>query len=228
MAVPFLEQEKLFHYQVHEVESSRLTANEEEFFLPPKTLVRQKRLTIRNVLIITAFVLVYTTWVILATIPELYGGGFPFMSAAERQDWGGRTAQMGNPCTTWGVGGKFETTLNFGPFSYIMAKGLDALWNLVVGRGLQATLGWASYKLFAMAIMRVTQDTPISVVLYKDMVFAPTSPRNVPSLLAATWTARGWRGKIIFVWLVVAICYLLGFPTMLVSQNLRMNSTGLR
>lgn len=216
-----IEDEKKAPYDVNVVECPSFFDDGVGPYLPPKTLKQQKRLTTLNVLIIIGFVIVYGICVTLAIVPQLFVGQFPFLSNSQEEKlaFEGGTATMGNPCTAWGLGGRFETTLSFGSFSYTKAKGLDALWNFVVGRGLQAALGWMSYKLFSMAIMRVTSHTPIPVGLYKDMAFAPTSLKNVPSLMTAIWTARGWRGKAVLIWLVMAILFLLGFPTLLVSSD---------
>ena len=73
-----------------------------------------------------------------------------------------------------------------------------------------------SYKLFTMATVRIISDTPIPLRLYKDMAFAPTSLKNIPALLLAVWNRPGWRGKLIMIWLIVGIAYLLAFPTLLV------------
>jgi hypothetical protein len=71
--------------------------------------------------------------------------------------------------------GMFGVNFAFGSFTYMQAKYLDAAWNLVVGKGLQAMAAWVCCKVFALGLLHVTEQSKESLELYIATALYPTN-----------------------------------------------------
>lgn len=60
-----------------------------------------------------------------------------------------------------GVQALFRLDLVFRKMSFDVAKFIDMLWNIFIGRGGQAVLGWISYRVFTDSLMRIMETTPV-------------------------------------------------------------------
>jgi hypothetical protein len=109
----------------------------------------------------------------------------------------------------------FSIDFPFGSLSYNAAKVIDAVWNLTVGRGLQAFAAWVCYKIFGMAMLRITQQNQVTVEVYSAISFHPLEIKTIPKVLRAVVSKRTWRDRMTFIWFIAAITYVLFLPTIL-------------
>jgi hypothetical protein len=109
----------------------------------------------------------------------------------------------------------FSIDYPFGTLSYNAVKVIDAVWNLTVGRGVQVFAAWICYRIFGMAMLRVTQQYQVSLELYSAIAFYPLEIKTIPMVLQAVVSKCGWRGRMTFIWFLAAIVYVLILPTIL-------------
>ncbi|KAF7505382.1 hypothetical protein GJ744_001003 [Endocarpon pusillum] len=121
-----------------------------------------------------------------------------------------------NPCLTdrsWI--GIFEVNLAYGSFTYLQAKYLDAAWNLLVGKTSQAVAAWICYKVFAMALLRITERSRVSFNLYTATAFYPTDVLTLWKYVRGLAVSRTARERAILVWFCFAAAYVLTLSTIL-------------
>jgi len=99
---------------------------------------------------IVSFVLLCVVFTLLSAAFLFLIGGL-LLDALFSQDF-----STWDPCPEFHL---FTVDRAFGSFSYDEVKIIDAAWNLVVGRGLQALAAWACYKIFGMALLRITEKS---------------------------------------------------------------------
>jgi hypothetical protein len=109
----------------------------------------------------------------------------------------------------------FSIDYTSGMLSYNAVKIIDAVWNMGVGRGGQVFSAWVCYKIFGMAMLRITEQNQVTLELCSAISFRPFSLWTLPKVLRAIGSKCGWRGRMTFIWFVAAITYVLALPTIL-------------
>ena len=109
----------------------------------------------------------------------------------------------------------FEVTLTSGSFTYLQAKYFDAAWNLLVGKTSQAVAAWACYKIFVMALLRITERSKMSLSLYTATAFYPTDILTLYKYLRGLVVSCTARERAIVIWFCFATAYVLTLSTML-------------
>ena len=111
-------------------------------------------------------------------------------------------------------------TLGFGDLTFPTAKGIDCVWDLVVGRGGQILLGIVVYRLFRRSIMLTTETYSVSIPLFASMTSGTTELYTLWILGCEIFRDRGKRlerpeywCKIRLFALVFVIGYLFTFAT---------------
>jgi hypothetical protein len=113
----------------------------------------------------------------------------------------------------------FEPDTVMGNFTLGQAKAIDVGWNIVVGRGSQAIMGYTSYSVVASALMRIAEVTPVKYNLFAGLVFYPTGVLTIPHLIKGVWSLRGWRPKFAMVWLLFSSVVILAMPTLIDASS---------
>ncbi|ERF68237.1 hypothetical protein EPUS_02693 [Endocarpon pusillum Z07020] len=179
--------------------------------LPPKTLKQETRFWARGSG-------VTTLWTILAILCTPLLAYFVLVSCygtfQRRQNVIG--ASLLEPCfADWSWMGIFEVNIAFGSFTYLQAKYLDAAWNLLVGKTSQALAAWICYKVFAMALLRITERSRVSFRLYTATAFYPTDFLTLWKYVRGLAVSRTARERAILVWFCFAAAYVLTLSTIL-------------
>jgi hypothetical protein len=172
--------------------TSKDIASRTSSLLRPKTLKRETRFWARG----TGIVTLWSSFAVLCTpftIFILIG----VVVFAQREPYVG-LEDIRHICrmTIFGAG-IFEVNAAFGSFTYIHAKYLDAAWNLVVGRGLQAMAAWICYKVFALGLLRVTEESKVSLELYIATALHPTRLSTAWRYLRGLAASRSARERAI-------------------------------
>ncbi|KAG9236722.1 hypothetical protein BJ875DRAFT_455776 [Amylocarpus encephaloides] len=100
-------------------------------------------------------------------------------------------------------------------FNYGTAKGLDLIWNWLVGRGLQGILAIFAYRVSTDALLRAAELTPLSFELYASIALYTNKFEVLWELLLGFGRFGNWRVKAILLWLFFSAVYLLAFPSLL-------------
>lgn len=99
--------------------------------------------------------------------------------------------------------------------SFGAAKGIDVVWDLVVGQGGRLLLAWVSYKVFMDGLARLLETSAVSYNLYTLITFNTSSLMSTWQSTKEIFETRGWRGKCFLAWFSISTIYVLGFSTLL-------------
>ncbi|GME31867.1 hypothetical protein BKCO1_7600019 [Neofusicoccum parvum] len=112
----------------------------------------------------------------------------------------------------------FAISLGFGSFDFAVAKGIDIVFDLIVGRGGQLLLGLVSYPVFAKVLLHSMERRPASYQYFTAMAFETVSVFTMGQI--ARNLGPQPRGKhtlrtiLIPIGLLIASLYILAFPTL--------------
>ena len=99
--------------------------------------------------------------------------------------------------------------------SFSAAKAIDLTWNIVVGRGLQATLAYLLYRVATQSLLRLTEFRGVSFDYFTTVAFYPSNLASLPTLLFGTLRNKGWRAKMTTFWLFISAAIVLVIPSFL-------------
>lgn len=116
-----------------------------------------------------------------------------------------------------------SSTFGFGHFSFAAAKGIDVVWDFVVGRFGQIVLAFMAYLVLRRSLSTYMEEQEMHIPVYASLAFDKTS-------LAALWATScdlfgslkpSWKPTAAFrglnwryVGYSIVLVYVLGFPTM--------------
>ena len=176
--------------------------------LPPKTIrrYRTKRSIIINSTIVSVLIVVFglLIWISEILIP--------------RSDGVSVTSDDSCDLATANGGMQSAFTINLrcqGHLNFVEAKTIDVVWDLFVGQGGRALIGWISYKVFMDGLLRVMEQSTVSYALYASMAFEPNSLMSIWNSMRALSKTKGWRSKALIVWFSVSTIYVLAFSTLI-------------
>ncbi|GME34466.1 hypothetical protein BKCO1_7600019 [Neofusicoccum parvum] len=154
---------------------------------------------------------------IIAVVPVIIGilpslSGVTFRTC---MDGNFRIADINSP---YDVRTIFAISLGFGSFDFAVAKGIDIVFDLIVGRGGQLLLGLVSYPVFAKVLLHSMERRPASYQYFTAMAFETVSVFTMGQI--ARNLGPQPRGKhtlrtiLIPIGLLIASLYILAFPTL--------------
>jgi len=94
-----------------------------------------------------------------------------------------------------GIAAIFAPDITFGNLCISGARAIDLTWNLVVGRGLQASVALISYQKVTGALLRMAETTPIPYDVFVATVFNTNSFVAITAMAGAMRSTRGLRFK---------------------------------
>lgn len=95
------------------------------------------------------------------------------------------------------------------------ARTVDISFNLIAGRGLQATLGFVSYRVITDILMRIMELTPVSFELFSVLTFQPSAVLTIWPILKSLFQLSGVRPRFVMAWTLFSALYLIALPTMM-------------
>ena len=114
----------------------------------------------------------------------------------------------------WKISDIFQITIAFGSMPFTGVKGLDVLWDIVVGRGLQAIFALLCYKVFTQSMQRTMERSTVPYGAFEALTFNTASISQIFKLLRAMSTKHGVRGKIQLMWMILASAFVVAFSTL--------------
>ena len=100
--------------------------------------------------------------------------------------------------------------------SFGQAKAIDLAWNWILGRGLQAVLGFLAYRILTDGLMRAAEEHKIDIRTFTTLALFPTNAMRIIDLPRAIWTALGWRVRALLAWCLVSVIFLFLLPSLAV------------
>jgi hypothetical protein len=112
----------------------------------------------------------------------------------------------------FGIEGFFVLDSTYGQLSFSRAKTVDVVWDILVGRGVQALAWWVTYVVFSDALLRVIERHPTSFEIFQRIALEGPSLHSLWTLFKGLWTGRSKRTKALFCYMLLATSYVLCIP----------------
>jgi hypothetical protein len=126
--------------------------------------------------------------------------------------------------TSWST--LFEMNIRTGHLSFSNAKMIDVAFDLVVGRGGQACLAWIAYRVYTDVLIRITENGRIRFDLFAAVSLFPNQLRTISGTAAASFSsAHNLPTKFMLIWTMLAMLYVLAYPTLVSSATSLVNAT---
>lgn len=114
----------------------------------------------------------------------------------------------------WPVSQLLTINLGFGTMSFSIAKFVDVVWDVVVGRGGQVLLTYVAYRVFTKSLARAMEGSQVSYHTFAAFAFEPGTVTGMFMLAKDFASNRSLRSKMIVSWVLVATLYIVAFPTL--------------
>lgn len=99
--------------------------------------------------------------------------------------------------------------------SFLEAKLIDVMWDLMVGQGGRFLMGWISYRVFMDSLVALMETTAVNYDVYTSIAFSTTSLWALWEGLKALFGLKGGKAKAFMLWFALAVTYVLAFPTLM-------------
>ena len=99
--------------------------------------------------------------------------------------------------------------------SFLEAKVIDVIWDLVVGQGGRCLMAWISYRVFMDSLVALMEKAAVTYDMYTSIAFSTTSLWALWESLKALFRLKGIRAKLFMLWFALAVTYVLAFPTLM-------------
>lgn len=120
------------------------------------------------------------------------------------------------PWSSWGA--LFDINFRTGIMSFASAKGIDIVWDLVVGQGGRVVLAWVAWHVFGEAITRHMEENAISYEVFASVAFS-NDYETLKAILQSFFRKGTWRLRFLLAWILVSIIYLVFFPVVLSAST---------
>ncbi|KAF2147053.1 uncharacterized protein K452DRAFT_303955 [Aplosporella prunicola CBS 121167] len=113
-----------------------------------------------------------------------------------------------------GIQGLFTIDRVSGAFPFWLAKLLDTIWDLAVGRGFQFVSSCVAYVVFTSAVLRTIEVSPIPYRTFISLSQDGPTVSSIVSLLADITRYARTRTTLLFVWVTLSTLYVVAMPTL--------------
>jgi hypothetical protein len=119
----------------------------------------------------------------------------------------------------WDPAGFFYITVSWGRMAFSTAKFIDIVWDIVVGRGGQALLAFVTFKVSSQYLAMAMLKAPVSYNTFESLAFVPPTLVRTVRLAGDLLTNRGWRARLIMVWIALSSLFVLGFSSLITAMS---------
>lgn len=114
----------------------------------------------------------------------------------------------------WPLSQLLTIDLGFGTMAFSTAKIIDVLWDVVVGRGVQALLTYVAYRVFMKSLTRAMEGCPVPYHTFAAFAFEPGTAAGMFMLAKNFASNRSIRSRMTVSWVLIATLYIVAFPTL--------------
>ncbi|KAI3317852.1 hypothetical protein HD806DRAFT_513982 [Xylariaceae sp. AK1471] len=120
----------------------------------------------------------------------------------------------------WAISDFFQVNIATGNLTFTQAKVADTTWDLIVGRGGQATLSFITWRVFADYTAMSMTLQPITFATYR-ILFVDSGPSisSTTSLLRDFIKFKGFASKLASTFLIYSVLLSLALPTLVGSAT---------
>ncbi|KAJ9611673.1 hypothetical protein H2200_004857 [Cladophialophora chaetospira] len=119
----------------------------------------------------------------------------------------------------WDPRGFFYITVSWGKMAFSTAKCIDIVWDIVVGRGGQALLVFVTFKVSSQYLALAMRKAPVSYNTFEALAFVPPTVVRTSRLAGDLLTNRGWRARVIIVWIILSSLFVLSFSSWITAMS---------
>ncbi|EPE30049.1 hypothetical protein GLAREA_13097 [Glarea lozoyensis ATCC 20868] len=127
------------------------------------------------------------------------------------------------PWTSWST--LFEINIRTGPLSFTSAKVIDIAFDVLVGRAGQACLAWIAYRVYTDTLMRIAESEQVRLDLFAAISLSPNSFATIGITARSVASAKKLWTKFTLIWAVLAMLYVLIFPTLVSAATSLVGAT---
>ncbi|KIY02728.1 uncharacterized protein Z520_01193 [Fonsecaea multimorphosa CBS 102226] len=186
---------------------------------------RQRRvptLLLKHVIVFLAFSLPIIILALVIKIPEWYAFSADYWvsNSFTHCNFNGLFTPYDKPSISlWDPSGFFYITVSWGKMAFSTAKFIDIVWDIVVGRGGQAFLAVVTFKVSSQYLAFAMREAPVSYNTFESLAFVPPGLMRTGRLAADLLTNRGWRARLIIVWIVSSSLFVLSFSSLVTAMS---------
>ncbi len=119
----------------------------------------------------------------------------------------------------WDPSGFFYINVSWGKMAFSTAKFIDIAWDIVVGRGGQALLALTTFKVSSQYLALTMREAPVSYNTFESLAFVPPTIVRTIRLAGDVLTHRGWRARLIIVWIILSSLFVLSFSSWITAMS---------
>ncbi|KIW14939.1 hypothetical protein PV08_07726 [Exophiala spinifera] len=114
----------------------------------------------------------------------------------------------------WDRSGFLIINVAWGSMSFSAAKGLDIVWDIMVGRAGQAILAWATFKVSSQYLDLAMREEPVSYGTFEALAFVPPSLVRTARLAMDLVFYRSWSSRLAILWIICSSLFVLSFSSL--------------
>ncbi|CAI6334661.1 unnamed protein product [Periconia digitata] len=116
----------------------------------------------------------------------------------------------------WSGSGLFQVTLGVGELSFSTAKAIDVAWDIFVGRGGQAVIGFISWRVMkGYVTTSMLSRGPVTFHTYRTIFLQDQSlVLAIPKVIRDFIYRRRLHSRFVMVCMISTFCFILVFPTL--------------
>ena len=118
-----------------------------------------------------------------------------------------------------GIQGLLAVDAAYGNMTFALAKLIDIVWDICVGRGYQLMFLFISYRVFTDCLLLIMESATVPYDLYTNIGFDRPSLFTLLPVVRFAYCGSVWRHKCLMIWLVFSIFWTALLPTFLSAMT---------
>ncbi|KAH0845417.1 hypothetical protein FOPE_11188 [Fonsecaea pedrosoi] len=177
---------------------------------------------LQHIIVLVAFSLPIIFFALVTKVPKWYAfeADYWVSNAFTHCNFNGQFTPYDKPSVSlWDPSGFFYITVSWGKMAFSTAKFIDIVWDIVVGRGGQALLAVVTFQVSSQYLALAMREAPVSYNTFESLAFVPPSLIRTGRLAVDLMTNRGWRARLIMVWIILSSLFVLSFSSLITAMS---------
>ncbi|KIX01014.1 uncharacterized protein Z518_10080 [Rhinocladiella mackenziei CBS 650.93] len=176
---------------------------------------------LKNTLILLAFSFPIVAFALVLRIPQWYSFHADYrVKTFTHCNFNGKFTPDATPSISmWDKSGFFYITVAWGKMAFSTAKFIDIVWDIAMGRAGQAFLAWVTYRVSSQYLAMAMYEASVSYTTFESLAFVPPTLTRTGRLAGELLTNRGWRPRLIMVWIILSSLFVLSFSSLVTAMS---------
>lgn len=209
------EPEKLAGHQQGNIDQRNGVDSHDYSINPTRMIDSSLASGLKHASVFLAFALPVVLFITITKVPQIYNFHSEYWNSKFNHcNFNGVFTPFNDPSISqWDTSGFFWITVAWGKLSFPTAKFIDVVWDNVVGRAIQAFLGWITYVVSSQYLSMAMREAPVSYSTYEALAFVPPTLVRTLRLAGDLLTRRGALARLITVWIVLSSLFVISFSS---------------